>query len=193
EVRLASRHPSARFGKYVLVRELGSGGIGRVFLAWDPFLSQYVAVKRLRTDIEGKTPEELAEHRRMLIQEARSAIRLRHDGIVSVYDVGRIDNEPYISMEYVDGVTLHDRIQTLLRSGAPSPFFADPKATLAILVELARGLDYAHTLPTPLIHCDLKPSNIMIDREGHARILDFGLARTVTPDLKGEAEYISGT
>src|SRR5262249_35067486 len=69
DVRQAARHPESRFGKYILVRELGFGGVGRVQLAWDPFLSQFVAVKRLRMDFEGKTEETLTERRRMLLQE----------------------------------------------------------------------------------------------------------------------------
>jgi len=193
EVRTAALTPANRFGKYVLVRELGRGGVGRVCLAWDTFLSQYVAVKRLRTDVGGQTPDLIEERRRMLLKEARAAIRLRHPGLVSVYDVGRVDEELYISMEFVDGVTLHEMLQSDLRAGHLAPYFAGPERLLRTLSEIATAIDYAHTRPAPIIHCDLKPSNIMIDREQHARILDFGLARNIQADAGEQSDLVSGT
>lgn len=193
EVRQAALSPASRFGKYILIRELGHGGVGRVFLAWDTFLSQFVAVKRLRTDLGGQSADLMEERRRMLVREARSAIRLRHAGIVTVYDVGRIDEELYISMEFVDGETLHDHLQSTLRIGHAAPYFSNPPLILRILSEVARAIDHAHTRPAPLIHCDLKPSNIMIDRDSHARILDFGLARNLQTDAGEPSEYVSGT
>jgi serine/threonine protein kinase len=192
EVQQAAQNPDCRFGKYLILRELGSGGVGRVDLAWDSYLSQYVALKRLRPRLHGETPEMAESWTYSLITEARHAIRLRHPGIVTVFDVGRIHKEFYIAMEYLEGETLYARLCASREAAQLSPFYEHPKQVLRLLVEVARAVHYAHTRPSPVIHCDLKPSNIIIGRDGRARVFDFGLARNVHPDREEDGE-VSGT
>jgi len=192
EVEQALSDPASRFGKYVLLRKIGQGGIGVVYLAWDTYLSQYVALKRLRT-MRALSPQDTpAELVQSLLKEARNSIRLRHPGIVSVFDVGRVSREYYVAMEYLEGETLAERIQGARGRGEPSPFYEDPRTTVTQLVEIARALQYAHSRPAPIVHCDLKPANILIDRDLRAHVLDFGLARNLHLD-KPEKGEISGT
>jgi serine/threonine protein kinase len=191
-VERALQDPSSRFGKYILLRQLGQGGIGVVNLAWDTYLSQFVALKRLRTARHANPQDTPSEHIHSLLKEARHAIRLRHPGIVSVFDVGRIGREYYVAMEYLEGETLGDRMAAARRNGRTTPFYEDPKGTLILLAEVARAVQYAHSRPSPIVHCDLKPANILVDPDGHPHVLDFGLARNLELD-KPEKGEISGT
>lgn len=124
--------------------------------------------------------------RRMFVKEARSLAQLKHPGIVSVFDVGEVDNLPYIVMEYLAGGSLKARIE---RTG---PLKAGEAARIAI--EVANGLAFAHS--KGIIHADLKPSNILFDADDHAKIADFGIARTpredaATPELYATAMYVA--
>jgi serine/threonine protein kinase len=192
EVEQALEDPANRFGKYVLVRLLGRGGIGAVYLAWDTYLSQFVALKRLLAAPKFGPQDTPNEHIQSLLKEARNTIRLRHPGVVSVFDVGRVGREYYVAMEYLEGDTLAARIDDARQQGKPSPFYENPRETLVQLVEIARAVEYAHGRPSPIIHCDLKPANILIDPEGHPHVLDFGLAKNLKLD-KPEKGEISGT
>ncbi len=178
KVQSAGRDPASIFGKYVLVEEAGRGGGGVVYKAWDLFLSQHVALKFIH---EGPTGDKLrrTDQIKDLIQEARNAIRLRHPNIVPVLDAGRVGTEFYICMEYIEGTTLSDRHHAARAQGAISALHADAPGTLAILRDVALAAHYAHTLPRPIVHCDLKPANILIDRTGQPFIVDFGLAQQV--------------
>ncbi|HYE98142.1 MAG TPA: protein kinase [Planctomycetota bacterium] len=192
DVARAAADPACRFGKYVLLNEIGRGGVGAVHRAWDTLLCQVVALKRLVPN-DGPETAPMREARVLsLVKEARNAIRLRHPSIVSIYDVGRVEGEYYVSMEYLDGVSLLDRLNRAREAGKPSPYYESPREILRIMAEVARAVHYAHTRPAPIIHCDLKPANILIDREGHAHVLDFGLARNLQtePGVPGD---ISGT
>src|SRR5262249_2377361 len=140
DVREAAQMPERRFGKYVIVRELGSGGVGRVDLAWDTYLSQYVALKRLRPRLLGETPEMAEAWTYSLLKEARHSIRLRHPGIVSVFDVGRVNKEFYIAMEYLEGETLYAQLHASRTAGHLSPYYEHPKQILRLLVEVARAV-----------------------------------------------------
>jgi serine/threonine protein kinase len=192
DVERALEDPANRFGKYVLVRLLGRGGIGAVYLAWDTYLSQFVALKRLLAAPKYGPQDTPSEHIQSLLKEARNTIRLRHPGVVSVFDVGRVGREYYVAMEFLEGETLAAQIDAARQQGKPSPFYQDPKATLLQLVEIARAVEYAHGRPSPIIHCDLKPANILIDPDGHPHVLDFGLAKNLKLD-KPEKGEISGT
>jgi tRNA A-37 threonylcarbamoyl transferase component Bud32 len=123
--------------------------------------------------------------RRMFVKEARSLAQLKHPNIVSVFDVGEVDNLPYIVMEHLAGGSVKDRIE---RTG---PLKAGEAARIAI--EVANGLAFAHS--KGIIHADLKPSNILFDAEDHAKITDFGIARTpkddATPELYATAMYVA--
>ncbi|MBI2899373.1 MAG: SUMF1/EgtB/PvdO family nonheme iron enzyme [Planctomycetes bacterium] len=146
-----------RLGKYVLLGELGRGGMGVVHKAWDPTLGRLVAVKSI---LETGDPETA----RRLEREAQTAAKLSHPHIVPIYEVGRQDGKPYLAMKFVDGETLHD-----LR--------LEPRAAMELMEEVARTVHFAHE--QGIVHRDLKPHNLMRERGGHVWVMDFGLAREV--------------
>src|SRR6185295_18840440 len=104
-------------------------------------------------------------------------------------DIGRIDNQVYLSMDFVDGRTMAAHHFAAASRGQISPLHEDPKSSLQVLRDVAGALDYAHRCAHPIIHCDLKPGNIMINREGQTCILDYGLARILG---RSEADGTSG-
>ena len=152
-----------KFGRYEILSRLGKGGMGEVYLAKDTKLDRNVALKIL--------PAELASSReRMLrfVQEAKAAAALNHPNVAHVYEISEHDGLNFIAMEYVDGRTLREKIhyeQTELRK------------LLKYLQQVASGLAKAHA--AGIVHRDLKPDNIMITRDGYAKILDFGLAKLI--------------
>jgi len=193
EVIEAAKDQGRRFGKYILINEIGRGAVGVIHRAWDTYLNQYVALKMIKPppDLLGTGGDRAQWHETRILslfKEARSAVRLRHPNIVPIYDVGRIAKDFFISMEYLDGATLAEHMKKARDEGAVSPFYEEPKKYLRIVRDLSRALHYAHTRPAPIIHCDLKPSNVFIDRSGRGYVLDFGLAkdlRTVQADQPG--------
>lgn len=169
-------------GRYELIRPIGYGGMAEVFLAHDQLLDRNVAVKMLRDQfLEDK--ELLEQFRR----EAKSAARLVHPYIINIYDVVSEGNNQYIVMEYVDGVTLKEYMQEHSLSVS---------AALEIGVRLADALQHAHS--HNIIHCDIKPQNILIDKNMNPKIADFGIAKMVTnqtmvysKSVMGSVHYIS--
>jgi tetratricopeptide (TPR) repeat protein/predicted Ser/Thr protein kinase len=152
-----------RLGRYEILRPLGSGGMGEVYVAHDPLLGRNVAIKIL--------PERLATDRDSLArftQEARSASALSHPNIVTIYEIGTDDAKPFISMEYIDGRDL----RTLINEG-PQP----NRLTVDIAAQIAEGLAAAHE--HSIVHRDLKPENVMVTKDGFVKILDFGLAKLI--------------
>jgi serine/threonine protein kinase/tetratricopeptide (TPR) repeat protein len=151
-------------GHYEILRPLGAGGMGEVFVARDPRLGREVAIKML--------PSRLASDRETLsrfTQEARSASALNHPNIVTIHEVGATADAPFIVMEYVDGRD----VRSLIAEG-PAPV----RQVLEIATQIADGLAAAHE--RGIVHRDLKPENIMITRDGgYVKILDFGLAKRV--------------
>jgi tRNA A-37 threonylcarbamoyl transferase component Bud32 len=167
--------------RYRIGSPLGAGGSSQVYLAQDTALNREVAIKVL--DPVGAADANL---RKQFVKEARSLARLSHPGIVSVFDVGEVDNLPYIVMEHLAGGSLKGRIERL------GPLKAGDAARIAI--EIANGLAFAHS--KGIIHADLKPSNILFDADDHAKIADFGIARTpqedaATPQLFATAMYVA--
>ena len=152
-------------GHYRVLRMLGRGGMGEVYLAQDTSLPRKVALKLLPGD-----RQQDAASRTRLFREAESAATINHPFICSIHEIGEFQGTDFIAMEYVEGQTLKDRLQE-----GPFPV---PKA-LPIASEIAEALDKAHT--EGVVHRDLKPSNIMLTAEGHPKILDFGLAKRLTP------------
>jgi len=193
DVQARIQDPSSKFGKYILVSELGRGGVGIVHKAWDTYLGQFVALKRLKPLSASRRETAREAHIHSLLKEARSAVRLRHPHIATVYDVGRIGREFYMSMEYLEGRTLSRDLNDARTRNEPSPLYGAPKRYLRYLRDVARALHYAHTRPAPVIHCDLKPSNVMIDSSDRAYVLDFGLARNLRGLQDEHTGAVSGT
>src|SRR5262245_59836707 len=156
-----------RVGRYEIVDRLGRGGMGTVYLATDPSLRRTVAVKVLAGEND--------DLRERFAREGRSAAALRHNNIVTIYDVGEDNGQPFIAMEFVDGESMSE----IIRRRAPLPL----PHRLRLMVELCAGLGYAHR--NDIIHRDIKPANLMITTEGGLKILDFGLARLVTEATVG--------
>ncbi|MDH3255629.1 MAG: protein kinase [Acidobacteriota bacterium] len=168
--------PGATIGRYEILRLLGIGSMGAVYLARDPLIDRQVAVKTLSSDVAVDAAQ-LTLLRERLLNEARSAGALRHPGIVTVYDVmeeddGRIS----IAMEYVEGTTLRSRLD----HHEPLPLdFA-----LRTISSLAEALDYAHA--RGVVHRDVKPANILLTADGSVKVADFGIASLRGTDLAGE-------
>jgi eukaryotic-like serine/threonine-protein kinase len=154
----------SRLGAYEILDRLGAGAMGEVFRARDPRLGRDVAIKVLPLEFAGNV-----ERRRRFEQESRAAGGLNHPNLVAVYDVGEQDGHSYIVSELVEGETLRD----LLRK-TPVPV----RKVIDIGAQIADGLAAAHT--AGVVHRDLKPDNVMLTRDGRAKILDFGLARQQT-------------
>jgi serine/threonine protein kinase/WD40 repeat protein len=154
-----------QIGRYIILRQLGKGGFGIVYLARDPRLDQLVAIKIPRADT-GMHPTALRRFER----EGRNAARLKRDGIVRVLTVEYEGAVPFIVSEYVEGVTLTERLTDRLKDG-PSFEFRD---SAELVKTLAASLEYAHS--QDVIHRDVKPSNILIATDGKPWLMDFGLA-----------------
>lgn len=166
--------PGTIVGPYTIVREIGRGGMGRVYLASDARLGRTVALKALPPALT-RDPA----HRDRLAREARAAASLTHPGICTVYALEEHDDTLFIATEFVDGRTLRDEIASGTR---PSP-----DAIAATVKELAAGLASAHD--KGITHRDLKPENVMRTVDGRVKILDFGLARFDTPELSSAAAF----
>jgi predicted Ser/Thr protein kinase/tetratricopeptide (TPR) repeat protein len=153
------RTGGARLGRYILLNELGRGGMSVVYAAYDPQLDRRVALKVVHSD-------KLSEvHRARLHREAQALARLSHPNVVAVFDVGDLDNVTFVAMELVDGATLRE--------------WCKEKHTwreiVRVMVAAGRGLSAAHT--AGIVHRDVKPQNIVIGKSGEVKLVDFGLAR----------------
>jgi serine/threonine protein kinase len=168
--------PGTVLGSYTIVRELGRGGMGRVYLASDARLGRSIALKSLPPQLTRDTT-----HRDRLRREARAAALLTHPGICTVYALEEFDGDLYIATEYLEGATLRDEMS----SGRRPP--TDLVVTTAR--ELASALASAHA--NGVTHRDLKPENIMRTRDGRIKILDFGLARIDGPSAVGAGTLTS--
>lgn len=208
------RSVGSRIGEFTLIREIGRGGMGIVYLAEDSVLGRTVALKILASQALS-SEHDVARFR----TEAKAAARLAHPGIVPVHRYGEQDGTHYIVMEFVEGETLADRLERLRRSGAQP---GGPKGSskeksgagrqkddsrdlankrhiqdvLRILSSVADALDYAHQ--NKVIHRDVKPSNILLTKQGEPRLTDFGVAKistdqsiTVTGEMAGTYYYMS--
>ncbi len=152
-----------QIGRFPIIRAIEEGGMGRVYLGRDPDpnIGRLVAIKLLREGFDNH------DFRERFNREAKAASRFHHANIVTIFETGLHDDQPYIVMEYVSGSTL----ASIIKKRAPLPLYRK----LILMEELFAGLHYAHR--KNVIHRDIKPANIMLDDEGTVRILDFGIAR----------------
>ncbi len=160
-------------GHYRIVKKIGAGGMGEVYLAEDTRLERSVALKILLADVAQNT-----ERMRRFVLEAKSASSLNHPNIAHIYEISEFDGVNFIAMEYVEGATLREKIHDEK---------VDLRTLLKYLAQVADGLSKAHA--AGIVHRDLKPDNIMISTDGFAKILDFGLAKLVE-ERRGDAEIL---
>ena len=169
--------------RYEILRELGIGGMGRVYQAVDRDLDEVVAIKVLRgADAEGKQAERF-------LREIKLTRRIAHPNVVKVYDLGSWRDHKYITMEYIDGINLEQWRRLQPRVEIP--------AAVRMMIDVAKGLESAHALG--IIHRDIKPQNILVKEDGTPKILDFGIARagggdgdlTTTGFVMGSPKYMS--
>ncbi len=159
----------ATLGKYEIVRQLGAGGMGTVYLAVDSQLKRTVALKVL--------PKERTENDTLVRRfeaEAQSAAQLKHENIVTIYDAGRADGHLFIALEFVEGTDIYD----LVARRGPLPL----KRSINFIKQVTHALEHLHK--RGFVHRDIKPSNILVTKEGTVKLTDMGLARAVDESLK---------
>ena len=161
---------------YRIVEKIGAGGMGEVYLAQDTKLDRKVALKVLPADLAANQ-----DRMRRFVQEAKAAAALNHPNIAHIYEIVEADGVNFIAMEFVDDVTLSEKIH-----GERTEL----GKLLRFLQHIAEGLAKAHA--AGIVHRDLKPDNIMITNDGHAKILDFGLAKLVETSGPGPEQIEGG-
>lgn len=173
-----------QLGRYEVLGKLGEGAMGTVYRAFDPLLERIVAIKTIKLDL---TPAEREDFEARFFKEAKSAARLNHPAIVTVFDAGKEDDVAYIAMECLQGKDLRQMIQKV-------PTLSHPRMA-EIAATVADGLDYAHR--NGVVHRDVKPANIMVLDNGSVKIADFGIAqlqnsaKTLTGQVLGTPKYMS--
>ncbi|MBI3724084.1 serine/threonine protein kinase [bacterium] len=174
EVATARTDPRRMFGHFVLLDEVGKGGMGVVYRAWNDRLRRTVALKML---LPGSESDSLLVQR--FQREAQAVARLKHPNIVSVHEVGELLGRHFLAMDFIEGATLDRR---LARRGQEGERKLSLTRSLEALRDVARAVHHAHE--QGVIHRDLKPSNIMLDARDHAWVMDFGLAHVRDADMK---------
>ncbi len=176
-----------RLGRYQILRQLGAGAMGEVYLAEDPQIGRRVAIKTVK--IEEGRPQEMEERKRRLMRESRAAGKLLHPNVVALFDVGEDAGVLFLAFECVEGNDLAQRLET------------EPPVTLREAItyvrQAAEGLDYAHR--QGVVHRDIKPSNLLISSSGTVKVSDFGIAKlkdqtsdlTMTGSVVGSPHYLS--
>ena len=170
----------SQLGRYEVVGELGQGAMGIVYKAKDPLIDRIVAIKTISLNL---AMDEKEEYEARFYQEAKAAGRLSHPNIVTVYDVGKSGDVAYIAMEFLEGRELRE----ILDEGKRLPV----DQVLDIVVQVALGLAYAHE--HGIVHRDVKPSNIMVVRDGHVKITDFGIARMASASVRTQTGMVLGS
>ena len=157
----------AAVGRYLIERELGSGGMGLVYAARDPELGRKVAIKLVRPASSG--PTDPSHGRARLLREAQALAQLTHPNVVAIHDVGTFGDQVFIAMEYVEGSTLTEWLSARRRGW---------REIVSMFAQCGSGLAAAHA--KNIVHRDFKADNVWVDKDGRARVLDFGLARATT-------------
>jgi len=170
----------SQLGRYEVLGELGQGAMGIVYKAKDPLIDRVVAVKTINL---GLALDEKEEYESRFYQEAKAAGRLNHPNIVTIYDVGKSGDVAYIAMELLEGRELRD----IMNDGGLLPV----EQVLDIVAQVAQGLAYAHE--HEIVHRDVKPSNIMVIRDGHVKITDFGIARMASSAVRTQTGMVLGS
>lgn len=170
----------SQLGRYEVLGELGQGAMGIVYKAKDPLIDRVVAIKTINL---GLALDEKEEYEGRFYQEAKAAGRLNHPNIVTVYDVGKSGDVAYIAMEFLQGRELRD----IMNDGGLLPV----EQVLDIVAQVAQGLAYAHE--HEIVHRDVKPSNIMVVRDGHVKITDFGIARMASSAVRTQTGMVLGS
>src|SRR3989338_4231512 len=170
----------SQLGRYEILGELGHGAMGIVYKAKDPLIDRVVAIKTINLGIALDEKEEYEER---FYQEAKAAGRLSHPNIVTIYDVGKSGDVAYIAMELLQGRELRD----IMNESGLLPV----DQVLDIVAQVAQGLAYAHE--HDIVHRDVKPSNIMVVRDGHVKITDFGIARMASSSVRTQTGMVLGS
>lgn len=170
----------SHLGRYEIISELGQGAMGVVYKATDPLIDRIVAIKTINL---GLAQEEKEEYEARFYQEAKAAGRLSHPNIVTIYDVGKSGDVAYIAMEFLQGREVRD----ILNEGQVLPV----DQVLSVVSQVALGLAYAHE--HGIVHRDVKPSNIMMIRDGHVKITDFGIARMESAAVRTQTGMVLGS
>ncbi len=169
-----------QLGRYEVVGTLGQGAMGVVYKARDPLIDRIVAIKTINL---GLALEEKEEYEERFYQEAKAAGRLSHPNIVTIYDVGKSGDVAYIAMEFLRGQELRD----IMNESGLLPI----DRVLDIAAQVAQGLAYAHE--HGIVHRDVKPSNIMVGKDGHVKITDFGIARMASSAVRTQTGMVLGS
>jgi len=170
----------SQLGRYEVLGELGQGAMGVVYKARDPLIDRVVAIKTINL---GLAMDEKEEYEGRFYQEAKAAGRLNHPNIVTIYDVGKSGDVAYIAMEFLEGRELRD----IMNERGVLPV----EQVLDVTAQVALGLQYAHE--HDIVHRDVKPSNIMLVRDGHAKITDFGIARMASSAVRTQTGMVLGS
>ncbi len=174
-------HVPATLGRYKILKELGRGAMGLVYLGKDPTIQRFVAIKTMRLD-QLDEPEKLQEIKGRFFREAESAGRLSHPNIVTIYDAGEQDELGYIAMELVEGRSL--------KEWSRKPNLMELPELVRTLAAVAEAMDYAHQ--QGVVHRDIKPANIMITKDRLVKVMDFGIAKMASNN-KTQTDVVLGT
>ncbi|HJT18878.1 MAG TPA: serine/threonine-protein kinase [Nitrospira sp.] len=180
-VFVANGTPPTMLGRYKVLKELGRGAMGVVYLGKDPTIQRFVAIKTMRLD-QVDDADKLKEIKARFFREAESAGRLSHPNIVTIYDAGEQDELGYIAMEVLEGHSL--------KQWSRHPNLMPVSEVVRVLTAVAEALDYAHQ--QGVVHRDIKPANVMLTKERLVKVMDFGIAK-VSSSSKTQTDIVLGT